>query len=595
MSRSYHLASQVQSRGDGLDCRRISLGLALLLWVSWGGELRAQTPASAASYRSVGDVLRGQPQTTTLPVESSSPRVVRTAADPSSAGRPTTASLPAPLPDAVRPPLTPARLAEVPGPQDPESAALDAITEAARPLTLPEAIDLAFQTQPRLRAQLETIEQARGLQGIAYSAFLPIASGGYRAGGVDLHTGGSFFNRQGGSSSGTTSGGTSAGFSALPEGGIIPGGLVIESAFELAELNLQWLILDFGRRLAAFEQAKLAGEIARLQTSRAFQTVASDVATAYFAALRAQALRRASQDAIRRTQADLIDARKQAREGLVIRETVLRVEVLAAEARQALRLATEEEYVALASLNLAIGLKGRDCIRVVPPGGIEELTCSLDDCLRSAVDRRFEFQVARRTMEIASEGTKQARAEFAPKVFASGYLLNLQQASPTIFADQVAGSITLDWKLFEGGRKVATLRIADAKLREAMAQVEVMADTIAFQVIEAYRRSTSSRLGIEDARPAVDQAHENYRLVRARALEGNATPTEMTDALATVTRAEQNYASALYAYYSARSKLEYAMGTGRTPPPEAIVPIRHLAPVSRSLRPAAGPSAGTPR
>ena len=62
----------------------------------------------------------------------------------------------------------------------------------------------------------------------------------------------------------------------------MPIGLNLGTTFELAELKIQWLLLDFGRRLGLHEQARLAGEIARLQTDRAFQTVADEVATAYY-------------------------------------------------------------------------------------------------------------------------------------------------------------------------------------------------------------------------------------------------------------------------------------------------------------------------
>ena len=42
-------------------------------------------------------------------------------------------------------------------PPDSDEATLDAIAANGKPLTLPEAISLAFANQPRLRAQLETI------------------------------------------------------------------------------------------------------------------------------------------------------------------------------------------------------------------------------------------------------------------------------------------------------------------------------------------------------------------------------------------------------------------------------------------------------
>ena len=98
-----------------------------------------------------------------------------------------------------------------------------------------------------------------------------------------------------------------------------------------------------------------------------------------------------------------------------------------------------------------------------------------------------------------------------------------------------------------------------------MAQAESIADNIAFQVNEAYRNAVTAWIGIEDARPAVEQARENYRLVQARLREGAATPTEVADAQASLTRAQQNYQNARYSYLIAMSRLEYAMGIGQTP------------------------------
>jgi outer membrane protein TolC len=221
--------------------------------------------------------------------------------------------------------------------------------------------------------------------------------------------------------------------------------------------------------------------------------------------------------------------------------------------------------VALAGLSLAMGLKSDQPVRVVEPSQVPPLANSLADCLQTAVRERREFQVTRRTVEIAVEGTRIARADFAPKVLADGTLLDFQQQAEKGHADFRLGFIRLDWTLFEGGRRIAATRVADSRVREAIAQAESIADNIAFQVNEAYRNAVAAWVGIEDARPAVDQASENYRLVRVRAREGAATSTEITDALASLTRAQQNYLNARYSYLIAMDRLEYAMGVCRTP------------------------------
>ena len=142
---------------------------------------------------------------------------------------------------------------------------------------------------------------------------------------------------------------------------------------------------------AGYEQARLASDIAGLQTDRAFQTVANDVAIAYYNVLRSQALRRTAQDALHRAEEQLGDARKLQREGVVEREIVLRSEVQRAENLQQLHAATEAEFVALAELNLAIGLKGNQPIRVVEPTEVPPLATTLADCLQTAIRERREF------------------------------------------------------------------------------------------------------------------------------------------------------------------------------------------------------------
>ena len=455
-----------------------------------------------------------------------------------------------PRADSDRPPPPASSL-----PGDSDEAALDAIAATGKPLTLPEAIELAFRSQPRLRAQLESIAQARGQQQIAFSTFLPLVAAHYDAGVFSLGVGGEPIRL----------GKVLPGFNFLPGLGAVPFGLNLGTTFELAELKVQWLLLDFGRRLGRYEQARLASDVAQLQTDRAFQTVANEVAIAYYSVLRSQALRRTAQDALRRVEEELADARKREREGVVEREIVLRSEVQTAETRQQVHAATEAEFVALAELNLAIGLKCNQPVRVVEPPEIPPLATSLAECLQTAVRERREFRVVHRSVEIAAEGGRVARADFAPKVIADGTVLNFQQQSLNGHADLRLGFIRLEWTLFEGGRKIAATRVADSQVRQAMAQAESIADQIAFQVNEAYRHAVTARVGIDDARPAVDQATENYRLVQLRLREGAATPTEIADAQASLTRAQQNYLNARYSYLIAMDRLEYAMGVGQTP------------------------------
>ena len=86
-----------------------------------------------------------------------------------------------------------------------------------------------------------------------------------------------------------------------------------------------------------------------------------------------------------------------------------------------------------------------------------------------------------------------------------------------------------------------------------MAEADSIADTIAFEVNQAYRQLIAARKDIDRSRPAVEQTLETYRLVVARTRQGDATPAELTDAQAAVTRAQQDYFNAIYDYLTTRA------------------------------------------
>ena len=112
-------------------------------------------------------------------------------------------------------------------------------------MSLEDAIRHAYRLQPRLRAQLEFIALARGLQQIAFSAVLPVAAANYDAGMFSLGVTGNSIQLPK----------SPTGFNFIPSVGAVAFGLNIGTNFELAELKVRWLLFDFGRRLGRYEQA----------------------------------------------------------------------------------------------------------------------------------------------------------------------------------------------------------------------------------------------------------------------------------------------------------------------------------------------------
>jgi len=234
-----------------------------------------------------------------------------------------------------------------------------------------------------LRVHLENLEQARRNQEIAFVPFLPTAVAGYSVGGFDLTAGGK-----------SQPLGPLPRFTFLPALGSIPIGLNINTGYELADLKLQWLLCDFGRRLGRYRQAGLAVDIAQLQTDRAYKTVASEVSVAYYQVLRTRALTKTARDAVRRGQDDLDVAKKLEKGGALEKEKRLRVEVQLAESQRLLDAAEGAEAVAVAALNLAIGLNVNAPTGVVETSDVPPFTQSLSERLpiaRSGPPHRGKF------------------------------------------------------------------------------------------------------------------------------------------------------------------------------------------------------------
>jgi outer membrane protein TolC len=406
-----------------------------------------------------------------------------------------------------------------------------------------------------LRVFLEGVVQAKGAETVAVAPFLPSAVGGYSVGGFDLNAGGAP----------VPFGAGTPNFTFLPFTGAVPVGLNLNTGYELAELRVQWLLADFGRRLGRYRQAQLGVNVAQYQTDRAYQTVENEVALAYYQVLRARSLKRIAEEAVRRAEEDLDVAKKLEKRGVIEREKLLRAEVLLSQALRALDAAEAADGVAVAGLNLAIGVNISTPTLVSAPAGLPEFKLSLAECLSQAVTRRRELEIAQLSIRAAQFGEQVARAEFRPKVVAGGSVLDFQQSAPRGHADLALGFIKLEWGLFEGGRRIGDLRIADSKFRAAAAQAESLADTIAFQVNEAYRQLVVARRGIERTKPSVEQAREAYRLLRARAARGDATPAEVTEAETALTRAEQDHLNSTYDYLTALSRLNFAIGLPSVP------------------------------
>jgi outer membrane protein len=420
--------------------------------------------------------------------------------------------------------------------------------------SLPDAITFGLQNNPRLRSSRAAISRAQGQEQIAFSPFLPQ---------IDVLG-------QYGVVSSTYAPGVPGN-----EGFILASGDGTRS-YEETELALQWTLFDFGRTNGRYGQAVARERITELQLTRAAQTIEFDVSSAYLDLLLARASRRVQEDAVRRAQAILDDTTARRIGGVALKEDVLRADVQRSESQEALVLARQGEFNAVARLNNAMGRNPSWPLEIVDMNLEPTTPVSLAQLLDMAAAERPEVALVRQAAEAAQQGSIAARGEFKPRIFVRA-AAGRTDGENVVTGWQEGVGLHLEMPLYAGGRHQGEAQAADADVDTALANAQTILDDISLEVNIAYRGVIASRERIDLARTAVVQAEENMRLLTVRYRNGNATPTDIVDSQAALTRSQQRFFSSTYTYSAALSRLNYALGLRQ----EAWLPKANAAPAQK--------------
>ncbi|NCC96925.1 MAG: TolC family protein [Synergistales bacterium] len=404
-------------------------------------------------------------------------------------------------------------------------------------LTVEKALELAYDNNPVLMASLSKEEQARQQIDQARASRLPQL-------GVSLAA---QFSKDD-----TT-------YPVIGGGG----GMAFagwQNAYQAA-LSLNWLLYSSGTVPNAIKAKELALQGVQAQSVRTGQAVENGVRKAYYSLQRARAKLLVAQEALDLAKEHLSQVESFYKYGVVAKNQVLRVQVDVSDGKLNVIKAENAVEVGWSALERAVGAGLKDGY-ILPESetSVSDKTVP-EDPLSAAMAYRPELVSLERSRLSALSMAKAAAGTRGPQV---GLQAQLKEADNSFFPngnDDWAVSLSASWTFFDGGESLAKEREAKAAAQELIHSIEDLKKQISMEISSGKLNLESALQRIEVARDQVASAEEDYRMALKRYTANVGTNIDVLDARVSLSNAKTQLVDAVYDTYTARSDLEYAMGS----------------------------------
>lgn len=326
--------------------------------------------------------------------------------------------------------------------------------------------------------------------------------------------------------------------------------------------------LNFMAMYPLYTGGRLAGKVREsksLADAAASEAVASEldaamtVKTGYYGALLARLYVDAYSKRVDESTERVRIAQAAFEDGGIAKYDLLRNQTELAESQRLSNDATRDAATALIDLKAAMGISQDSEITLADELVYKASTEDLISLRATALARRPEVAAARARTKSATAGVDAARGAYKPQVYAVG-MQDMGSSRGTGSEQGYTVGVAAALPLLDGGQRAAVVKEAAAMLRQARADEREAVLAATRDVDVAYTGITAAAKNVDLAKAAIDQADEDYRVIRLRYEAGKSINVEVLDAIASLTRARTAYADALYQHAAARARLTRAIG-----------------------------------
>jgi outer membrane protein TolC len=332
----------------------------------------------------------------------------------------------------------------------------------------------------------------------------------------------------------------------------------------LPELELSWLLFDFGGRKASVAEKQKALLVADFTHNAAIQDSVFLVLQTYFQYTNAKVLLTASQSSLKEASTNLEMAKQRHDNGLATIADVLLAKTALSQARLNLDILEGQVQILKGSLATAMGLPANtayDTEDLASDPPVDHLMEDVETHIRQAQARRPDLAAQKSRVEQAMAVTDVKRSALYPNLSLYNSLAGSLTSADDDWNSRNTTALLLNIPLFEGYSRQYDLQKAGEDAETQKARLETLQQSIILQVWTSYFDLKTSMQRVKTTNDLLDSARQSYEVAAGRYKEGVGGILDLLSAQSSLESARAQKVVARASWYIAFSRLARDTGS----------------------------------
>ncbi|MBU4055430.1 MAG: TolC family protein, partial [Proteobacteria bacterium] len=332
----------------------------------------------------------------------------------------------------------------------------------------------------------------------------------------------------------------------------------------LPELEIGWLLFDFGGREASIEEKQQALLVADFTHNAAIEDAVFLVLQTYFQYTNAKALLHAAKVSFKEASTNLEMARQRHENGLATIADVLLVKTAHSQARLNLDIIEGSVQTIRGTLATAMGIPANtpydtEELPLNPP--VDRIMDEVETHIKQAKTHRPDLEAQRRRVEQAMSTIDVKHSALYPNLVLNNRLYGSLNSTTDTWDNQNSTALLLTIPLFNGHSREYDILKAREDAEVQKARLETLEQTIVLQVWSSYFDLKTSMQRVKTTNDLLESALQSYEVAVGRYKEGVGGILDLLSAQSSLENARAQKSVAQATWYISFSRLARDTGS----------------------------------